>query len=172
MTKMKQKTRAIVHACQSREQTIDAIRELGDARRELLRIETEINDALAAATARRQDKIDALKQRIEGLTEGIATWCAANRAALCPGGVKTANLVTGEVSWRIRPPSVSIRSAEKVLAKLKALGLQRLIRTAEAPNKEAMLADPRAVDGIAGISIVTGVEDFAIAPFEIDVREA
>ena len=47
----KQKTVAIVHACQSREQTIDAIRELGDAQRELLRVETEINDILAQATA-------------------------------------------------------------------------------------------------------------------------
>lgn len=168
----KQKTVAIVHACQSREQTIDAIRELGDAQRELLRVETEINDILAQATAERKSRIDALRGRIEGLTEGIATWCAANRAALCPGGVKTANLVTGEVSWRQRPPSVSIRSAEKVLAKLKALGLHRFIRTTEAPNKEAILSEPKAVDGIAGISIVTGVEDFAIAPYEVDVKEA
>ena len=168
----KTKTTAIVHACQSREQTIDAISELGAAQRELLRLNTEINDALAEATAMRQDKIDALKLRIEGLTEGIATWCAANRAALCPGGGKTANLVTGEVSWRQRPPSVSIRSADKVLDKLRALGLHRFIRTAEAPNKEAMLAEPAAVAGITGISIVTGVEDFTIAPFEVDIQEA
>ena len=135
-------------------------------------METEINDILADATAARKDRIDALKERIDGLTEGVATWCAANRAALCPGGVKTANLVTGEVSWRQRPPSVSIRAADKVLAKLKALGLHRFVRTAETPNKEAMLAEPKAVDGIAGISIVTGVEDFTIAPYEIDVKEA
>jgi len=34
------------------------------------------------------------------------------------------------------------------------------------PNKEAMLNEPEAVRGIAGITIVTGQEDFIVAPFE------
>ena len=34
------------------------------------------------------------------------------------------------------------------------------------PNKEAMLNEPDAVRGIAGISIVSGVEDFIVVPFE------
>jgi len=34
------------------------------------------------------------------------------------------------------------------------------------PNKEAMLNEPDAVRGIAGITIVTGVEDFIVTPFE------
>jgi phage host-nuclease inhibitor protein Gam len=32
-----------------------------------------------------------------------------------------------------------------------------------------MLAEPQAVSGIAGINIVTGLEDFAIEPFEVEV---
>ena len=32
-----------------------------------------------------------------------------------------------------------------------------------------MLADPKAVSGIAGITIVTGIEDFVIEPFEVEV---
>ena len=33
-------------------------------------------------------------------------------------------------------------------------------------GKEAMLNEPDAVRGIAGISIVSGVEDFIVVPFE------
>lgn len=165
----KQKTKAVAFVCQSKEQAMDSIRELGDAQRHLIRIETEINDIVASATAARKEQIDALKTKIETLTGGIHTWCEANRSKLCEGGGKTANMITGEVAWRQRPPSVSIRAVEKVLETLKALGLHRFIRNKEEPNKEAMLADPSAVSGIAGISIVTGVEDFSVQPFEIDV---
>lgn len=165
----KQKTKAAAFVCQSKDMTMDAIRNLGDAQRELKRIETEINDTLAAATAARKDRIDALRTQVETLSAGIQTWCEANRTQLCAGGGKTANLVTGEVSWRQRPPSVSIRAVDKVIDTLRALGLARFLREKVEPNKEAMLADPVAVSGIAGINIVTGVEDFIVAPFEIEV---
>ena len=165
----KQKTKAASYVCQSREQTIDAIKTLGDAQRELLRIHTEVNDQIAAITAERQEQIDALKQRIDTLGDGIQGWCEAHRAELLAGGGKEANLITGVVKWRQRPPSVSIRSAEKVLKALRDLGLSRFIREKEEPNKDAMLAEPQAVQGIAGVSIVTGVEDFVIEPFEVEV---
>ena len=95
------------------------------------------------------------------------TFCEANRAELTNGGkVKTANLVTGDVSWRLRPPSVSIRGADTVIETLKRLALGRFVRAKEEVNKEAILNEPDAVKGVAGISIVTGVEDFVITPFE------
>lgn len=166
----KKKTKAAAYVCQSKEMTMDAIRSMGDAQRELIRIETEINDLVAAETAARKDRIDALRSKVETLSAGIQVWCEANRAQLCAGGGKTANLVTGEVSWRQRPPSVSIRAVDKVIETLRALGLTRFLREKVEPNKEAMLADPVAVGGIAGINIVTGIEDFIIQPFELKVE--
>jgi len=165
------KTPAAHWACQSKDATMDAIRTLGDTQRELARIETEINDRIAAITAARKDEIEALTARIERLIGGIQTWCEAHRAELLAAGGKEANLVTGLVKWRQRPPSVSIRSVQKVLDALRSLGLSRFIRTKDEPNKEAMLADPKAVSGIAGITIVTGVEDFVIEPFEVEVAK-
>lgn len=167
--KSRQKAPALAYACQTKEQTMEAIRTLGDEQRELTRIETEINDQIAEITSSRKTEIEARKTRIEALVSGIQTWCEANRVELCKGGVKTANLITGEVSWRQRPPSVSIRAVDKVLETLKALKLDRFIRTKEEPNKEAMLAEPKAVSGIAGVSIVTGKEDFAVVPFEQEI---
>ena len=141
----KTKAKAATFICQSKEQTMDAIRTLGDTHRELTRIETEINDAIAVITSDRKEQIEALKERVATLTQGIQGWCEANRATLCADGKKSANLVTGEVSWRQRPPSASIRAVDKVIETLKALGLSRFIRTKEEPNKEAMLAYPKAV---------------------------
>lgn len=163
------KAPAMAYACQNKEQTMEAIRTLGDAQRELIRIETEINDAIAEITNARKSEIEALKTRCDTLINGIQTWCEANRVELCKNGGKSANLITGEVSWRQRPPRVSIRAVDKVLDTLKALGLSRFIRAKEEPNKEAMLAEPKAVQGIAGITIVTGQEDFAVTPFEQEV---
>jgi phage host-nuclease inhibitor protein Gam len=165
----KAKAPAQIYACQSKNETMTAIGELGNVQRDLLRIEAAINDEVAAATAKRQAEIDALKTRQANLTRGIQTWCEANRAELCADGGKTANLVTGEVSWRKRPPSVTVRAADKVISTLKSLGLTQFLRVKEEVNKEAMLAAPAKVSGIAGISIVTDVEDFAVLPFEIEV---
>lgn len=157
--------------CQSKEMAIDAISELGYTQRELVRIETLINDQLAGITAAHKDEIDILKARITRLVGGIQTWCDAHRAELLASGGKEANLVTGLVRWRQRPPSVSIRGADKVLETLRSMGLFRFIRTKEEPNKDAMLADPHAVSDISGITIVTGVEDFVVEPFEVEVTK-
>jgi phage host-nuclease inhibitor protein Gam len=163
------KKTAALYVCQSREEAQNAIRELGDAQRALARIETVINDAIAALTAERKGEIDALRERIDTLTNGIHLWSEANRAALCGAKGKSANLVTGEVAWRQRPPSVSIRAADKVIETLKKLGLSRFLREKTEVNKEAILSEPAAVSGIAGITVVTGVEDFSVTPFEVEV---
>ena len=106
------------------------------------------------------------------LQTGIQIWCEANRQTLCEGGGKTANLVTGEVSWRQRPPSVSIRGADSVIETLTRMNMERFVRTKLEVNKDAMLNEPDAVRGIAGITVVTGVEDFSITPFALDVEAA
>ena len=73
------------------------------------------------------------------------------------------------MQWRQRPPSVSIRGQEAVIDLIKRLGLTRFIRTKEEVNKEAVLNEPDEVRGVAGLTVVTGVEDFVITPFEQEV---
>ena len=74
------------------------------------------------------------------------------------------------MKWRMRPPRVAIRAVDNVLETLKRLGLSRFIRVKEEPNKEAMLAEPEAVAGLAGVKIEQG-EDFVIVPFETELEE-
>lgn len=168
----KLKSKASGYAPQTQTDCAADIKKLGDLQRDLARLQADMNDEVAAATKRYQPRIEELSGRIETLQAGVQVYCEAHRAELTNGGkVKTANLVTGEVQWRQRPPSISIRGVDAVLETLERMGLARFVRTKQEPNKEAMLNEVDAVRGIAGISIVTGVEDFVITPFEAKVDQ-
>lgn len=168
MATKKLKSAAALATPQSRESVQNDIKELGDLQRELERKRADMNDTIAEVTRLTAPRMDDLSKRITALQTGIQTWCEANREELCGKG-KTANLITGEVSWRQRPPSVGIRGVDAVLKALKSLGFDRFIRTKEEPNKEAMLNEPEVAAAVAGITINTGAEDFIIAPFEVEV---
>ncbi|EGD7395845.1 host-nuclease inhibitor protein Gam, partial [Shigella flexneri] len=161
------KSAAAAYVPQNRDAVITDIKRIGDLQREASRLETEMNDAIAEITEKFAARIAPLKTSIETLSKGVQGWCEANRDELTNGGkVKTANLVTGDVSWRQRPPSVSIRGVDAVMETLERLGLQRFIRTKQEINKEAILLEPKAVAGVAGITVKSGIEDFSIIPFE------
>jgi len=168
----KLKSKAAVYTPQSQTDCAADIKKLGDLQRERARLAADMNDEIAAITKRFQPRLEQLGERIDTLQTGVQIWCDAHRSELTKAHkVKFANLVTGEVAWRQRPPSVSIRGTEAVLETLERMGLTRFIRTRSEPNKEAMLAEPVAVRGIAGITIVSGVEDFVITPFEAEVQQ-
>lgn len=155
-------------------QTIDDcasdIRRIGDLQRQLTVAQAEMNDAIAELTERYQPMLNSIKQMMAPLQAGVQVWCEANRHDLTRGGkVKTAGFVTGEVQWRQRPPSVSVRGTDTVIELLAARGLERFLRVKTEINKDAILADPDAARGVPGLSIVTGVEDFVIVPFEVEV---
>lgn len=164
------KTPAASSVPQSKTDCASYIKSLGDVQRDFERQRADMNDAIALITKNYQPALEALQTRMAALQTGVQTWCEANRAALCDGHSKTANLVTGEVSWRQRPPSVGIRGADTVIETLLRMGLDRFVRTKEEVNKEAMLNEPDAVRGIAGITLNTGLEDFSITPFSVEVE--
>lgn len=154
---------------QNKDECAQFIRSTGDLQREFERNRADMNDAIATITQQYQPVLEQLTQRIDAMQEGIQAWCEAHRVELCGENDKlgkTANFVTGTVAWRQRPPSVSIRGADTVMETLERMGLGRFVRNKPEVNKEAILHDPDAVRGIAGIKIVTGVEDFIVQPFE------
>jgi len=161
------KAKAQVYVPQTRDEAAADIRKIGDLQRQFLRAQTAMNDEIAVITSASQPTLDEFKAQLTTLQEAVQGYCEANRAELTNDyKVKTANLITGEVQWRQRPPSVSVRGAESVIETLMRLGLNMFVRTKEEINKEAILNEPDAVKGVAGITVVTGVEDFVITPFE------
>lgn len=148
-----------------------AIVEIGQRQRDRDRIESDMNAALAATRKEYEDQALPHAERIKELANGVQTYCEAHRAELTNDGkTKTAKLASGEVSWRMRPPSVAVRGMAAVIEALKKLKLARFIRTKEELDKDAVLKDPDAVNAIKGIS-VTQREDFVIKPFSTDLEE-
>lgn len=168
--KTRLKAQAQIAVPQNNGEAAADIRQIGDLQRQLARSQAEMNDAIAHITATYQGPVEALSAQITGLQKGVQAYCEAHRDDLTNGGkVKTANLITGEVQWRQRPPSCRITGAESVIETLQRLGLNEFVREKLEINKEAILNEPDKVKGVAGISIVTGVEDFVITPFEQEV---
>ena len=155
---------------QTRDDIEVAIKEVGDLNRELERLAIEQNDQLAAITEKYAPLINAIKEQLTPKQDAIQAWCESHRDELTQNGkTKTGTFNTGEVQWRMRPPSVGIRGVESVLESLRTLGLVRFIRTKEEVSKEAMLNEPELAATVAGVTIKTGVEDFVITPFEQEV---
>ncbi|WP_326538279.1 host-nuclease inhibitor Gam family protein [Pseudorhodoferax sp.] len=160
---------------QSKAEVAQAIRRLGDTNREFERVRTKMNDLIAAITEEFQAQLTPLADAMKAEQQGIQTWCEAHRVDLCGEADKlgkSANLVTGEVGWRVRPPSVRITNADGVIETLVRMNLHPFVRTRAEVNKEAILADPDKVRGIAGITVVRGVEDFFVVPFEATAEAA
>ena len=154
---------------QSREEAAEAVRVIGERNREIARIELDLSDRIAALKEAAERQAQPLREQAAGLTDGLKIWAEAHREALTGGKVKYADLGTGKVSWRFRPASVRLTKVEAVIEQLKRLGLQRLIRVREEPNKEAMLADPDTARAVAGVSIASEGEDFIVKPYEAEI---
>jgi len=162
---------------QSREAAAEAVRRIGELNRELGRVEADMNDQLARIKEQHEAKAHPLRESITALTEGVKIWAEANRAELTQDGkIKTADLGTGTIAWRLRPPRVALprpkeRLAELIL-RLKGMGLGRFVRTIEEVNREAMLAEPDVARGVPGVSIGSAGEDFVVEPFEAELAPA
>lgn len=175
MAKPRTKTRgANIPVPQSREEAARAVREIGDAGRELARLETAMNDEIAAVKERFENQATPFRDFVAGRTEGLKMWAEANRTALTGGDkTKTVDLGTGELKWRQTPPKVSIRGkVEDCIAALKRLGLKRFIRIKEEVDREAMLKDKAAARTVPGVSIGSEGEDFYVEPFEAELARA
>jgi phage host-nuclease inhibitor protein Gam len=157
---------------QSREEVTQAILQIGLDQRERLRVETAMNDEIAAIKTKYETQAAPLNDNIVQLQAGVQIWCEANRTQLTNDGkVKTVNFGSGDVRWRMTPKSVTLKKVKAVLAALRKQGLKRFIREKEEVNKEQILAEPDAVKDIAGITI-SQHEEFVIEPFEAKLEEA
>lgn len=166
-TATKLKSKAQLYVPQTKDDAASDIRKVGDLMREKTRMQADMNDKIAAITEAYQPKFDSISERLDVLQDGVQAYCEAHRDELTNGGkVKSANLITGEVMWRQKPPSVRISKADVVIDTLKRLGLGKFVRSKEEVNKDAILNEPDEVRGVAGITVVTGEEQFEINPFE------
>lgn len=148
----------------------EAIREIGDLNREVLRIEAEMNDQIAALQLKYGELAAPLREQVVAKTDGLKMFCEVNRDRLTGGKVKYHRFSTGEISWRLRPAKVSIRGLPEVIEAIKAAKLgKKFLRVKEEINKEAMLEDRSMAGALKGVTIGSDGEDFIVEPFETEL---
>lgn len=160
---------------QSREDAQAAIEKIGMLQRQRVRLEAELNDRIAPMKTAFEVNAGGIDAALTRLTEGLRIWADANRDALTDGRkVKTADLGTGLIRWRLRPASVTgvPKAAEKLtemIARLRALKLDRFVRVEETIDKQAMLKEPEVARGVQGLRVASEGEDFVVEPFEAEL---
>ncbi len=170
MTRLKMT--AAVDVPDNRIEVADAIARIGQAQRERLRIQAKMNDRLAEVKEEYEHIARPWNEEIENLAKGVQIFCETYRLSLTRDGkVKFHRFASGEISWRKRPPKVNLRGIAAIIGRLRALGLERFIRTKEEVNKEAMLAEPEVAASIEGVKIGSAGEDFVITPAETKLDE-
>lgn len=158
---------------QTREEVQQLIAELGRVQRSSAVTTAAMNDEIAKITASNAATLDAHTSREKELLDDIAAWCEANKDTLTVDG-KTVNLITGEIAWRLNPPSVSFKKGikvEQIVAHIKQLKFAKLfVRVKEEVDKEAILkADAKTLSKLTAagtIKIVRDAETFSVTPFE------
>ena len=144
--------------------------DIGKLQRQVAGIELRMNERLAGIKASYEQEAQPLNAEIDEKFRALHAWAEAHRDELLAGRGKTVKLATGELSWRISPPSVRVTKPEAVIEALGRLGLERFVRTKKEIDKQAVLAEPGAVAGVKGIS-VTHPEEFVAKPFESAIEK-
>lgn len=148
----------------------EAIREIGDLKRAVLRHQADLNDQVQALQERYGHEVAPLNERVTALTEGLRMFAEVHRDRLTRGGkVKFAEFSTGKLSWRNRPPKVSLKKVDEVILRIKEAGLTAFLRVKEEVDKDAMLADPATATAIKGVTIGSEGEDFIVEPAETEL---
>lgn len=165
------KAPALRFSCGSRDDVIALVARIGELERERQRMVADADERLSAIKQTLGHALEPIAAELEDARKAVQAYAEAHREDLTNGGkTKTVAFTTGEIGWRQRPPSVSVRAADTVIETLKRMGLNRFVRVKEEVNKEAILAEPEAARGIAGLAITVGVEDFFIVPAETEVE--
>lgn len=157
---------------QSRQEVSATIAQIGQHITARMRLEAAMTDAIAAVRADYEAAAEPHNSAIKTLSAGVEAWCAAHRYELTEGGRrKTHAFPTGEVRWRMTPPAVTVRNPEGVLAKLREMGAHRFIRVKEEVNKDAILAEPGAVDGVIQGVTISQREEFEVVPHMAELAD-
>lgn len=154
----------------SAEQADAMIRRMGDLARDRLIIQAALDEQIAALRASAEAEAGPIATEIANLHAAVQAWAEANRDELTRGGrVKTHKMPSGEVSWRLLPPSVRITSPAAVMALLEKMGLERFLRRKVEIDRDAMKAEPDAARAVPGVSIGSAGEEFIVVPSAVEL---
>jgi phage host-nuclease inhibitor protein Gam len=171
------KSNAAVDVPQDRAEAVAALAEYGAVQRELERLETLMNEEIAAVKQTASVKAEPFRARAEALETSLQVFCEANRKALMKesGGAKTVDMGVGKVIWRWQPAKVVLKAKEKdTIEAIQAGGeaMAGFLRATFEINKVGMLRNPALARTLDGVEIVEGVETFEVKWDSVKIPEA
>lgn len=161
----------------SRDEVNALIFEIGEEQRARQAIQTRLEETIANLKKTAEAEAKAHSEAIAEKIGRVHAWCLANREEITDDGkTKTVKFGNGEVSWRLRPPGVTLMrgiKAEDVISSLQQLGKRfaKFLRWKVELNKEAILDDPDLARIVPGIRIGSAGEDFAVKPIALQLEE-
>jgi len=168
--KKKSVKRETIAVPKSIEEAAEFVGRIGQNQRSLERIQTGLNNQIEKIKAQAMANSLSHQESIDQLFEGLFIFAQSCRDELTEGGKKkTINLPTGDILWRLTPPSVSLKNVEKIIKFCKNSGLDRFVRIKEEVNKEEMLKDPESAKKISGVTIGQK-EEFVVKPSETNIE--
>lgn len=170
MAKEKSVKRTTVATPQSIEEVAEFVRKIGEHQRAVTRIETICNEKIERAKEQAMENSAPHEEAKDKLFEGIFIYSQSHRDELTEQGkTKTVQLPTGDIYWRMTPPSVSIRNAEKVIEFCESKELLQFIRIKREVDKQAILKDQERAGKIPGVKIDQR-EEFGVKPSETQIE--
>ncbi len=150
------------------------VRQIGEAQRAVDALEANLTQRVEELRAQAMAEVQKHQDACNLLLEGLFAFAQAHRPRLTDDEKrKTVDVATGKFGWRLTPPAVEVKGVADVIATLERLKLTQFIRVKETKevDREAILKDPDAVAGIAGVS-VTQREEFFVKPEQANAEIA
>lgn len=144
--------------------------EAADALARIAEIRATVADAERAFMANVEQMKAAMETAAEvlaaeeaALVAAIQDWAEANRRKLTNDGKRKSFAVgAGRCGWAKGKDRIEIEDGaeEGIMARLRALDLERFLRIKESIDKQAMLKEPKLAATFAGVTFVPGTEAF------------
>lgn len=168
MSKKKSLTTAALPVPQDQAEADKAIHAIGAHKRALDALIVKRDEAVATAAAKFAEDIATTAEVLKANVESLQAFAEANKSKLLADGKRSVALGNGTIGWRYSNPAVRFdaEDEERLVSRLRTLGLDGLIRTVETIDKTAILADPAKVEDIKGFEIVQE-ERFFVRPLEV-----
>jgi phage host-nuclease inhibitor protein Gam len=129
-----------------------ALAHYGSLERQIAGIESEFSERVAELRKEVDEKIGPLQGELALTLLGLQEFANQIRPTLPSKKQKTIDLSTGELGWRTGNPSVSLKAKTAlIIERIKSLGKEaakKYIRTKEGLDKQALLKDRPAIEGI------------------------
>ncbi len=173
MAKPKLTTKSLAApAAQSLQEAERLVGRIGELNRELIRQDADLGDTLAAAKKAAEEIAAPLKAELLAAHQAVQAWAEANKADLTKGGkTKTVRLSTGDIKWRLRPPSVTLRNVKAIIEHMRKHHLMSYVRAKYEVDKDALGSAPEVAKTIPGVTVASAGEDFIVEPFDEGLAE-